>query len=127
MKKTKIIFWIFTVLFTLAMLSTAVPEILNLQDGNKFMLQLGYPPYLNMFLGVAKILGVIVLLIPGFPRLKEWTFAGFFFDLAGATYSQVAVGWPHPDPGILFMGVFFLLFLGSYVYYHKLLKEKAMA
>lgn len=49
---------------------------------------LGYPRYLLPFLGVAKSLGVIALLVPGFPRLKEWAYAGFTFDLLGAAWSH---------------------------------------
>ena len=46
------------------------------------------------FLDVAKILGVIAILIPGYPRLKEWAYAGLAFDLIGATYAQIAKGYP---------------------------------
>ena len=55
---------------------------------------LGYPPYLLLFLGTAKILGVAAVLAPGLPRLKEWAFAGLTFDLIGALYSHVSVGDP---------------------------------
>jgi uncharacterized membrane protein YphA (DoxX/SURF4 family) len=51
---------------------------------------LGYPAYLQHFLGVAKLLGGAVVLLPGLPRLKEWAYAGLTFDLVGATYSHVA-------------------------------------
>ena len=68
-------------------------------------------------------MGVIAILIPGFPRIKEWAYAGLVFDLVGATYSQIAVGM---DPGgLVFMAFSFVLAFGSYIYYHKLLKEKA--
>jgi hypothetical protein len=78
---------------------------------------LGYPKYLIPFLGVAKLLGVIAILIPGFKRLKEWAYAGLFYDLIGATYSGIAVqGF---QPPILFMilpiGFLFL----SYYLWHK--------
>jgi uncharacterized membrane protein YphA (DoxX/SURF4 family) len=54
--------------------------------------QLGYPTYVLSILGVWKILGVIAVLVPGFPRLKEWAYAGFFFDLTGAAASQAFAG-----------------------------------
>jgi uncharacterized membrane protein YphA (DoxX/SURF4 family) len=54
--------------------------------------QLGYPSYVLYILGVWKLLGVIAILVPGFPRLKEWAYAGFFFDLTGASASQAFAG-----------------------------------
>lgn len=54
--------------------------------------QLGYPVYLLTILGVWKILGVIALLIPKFPLLKEWAYAGFFFLLTDAIFSHIATG-----------------------------------
>jgi len=56
------------------------------------MTHLGYPVYFVTILGVSKILGVIVLLIPKFPLLKEWAYAGFFFMMSGAIFTHIAVG-----------------------------------
>jgi uncharacterized membrane protein YphA (DoxX/SURF4 family) len=66
---------------------TAVPDALMSADAVKFMDQLGYPHYFIPFIGVAKILGCIAIAIPGYYRIKEWAYAGLFFDLAGAIYS----------------------------------------
>jgi uncharacterized membrane protein YphA (DoxX/SURF4 family) len=52
---------------------------------------LGYPLYFLRIIGVWKLLGGIVLLIPGYPRLKEWAYAGIFFELSGAAASW----WMH--------------------------------
>jgi len=123
MKKTKIIYWIFTGLFAALMLFSSIPDILNSPDVVLFMTQLGYPPYFTPFIGVAKILGVIAILIPGYPRVTEWAYAGLVFDLVGATYSQMASDLP--KGGLLFMLFSFILAFGSYIYYHKRLKEKA--
>jgi len=123
MKKTKIIYWVFTILFIASMLLSAVPEIMGSSQGNKFMMQLGYPTYINVFLGVAKFLGIIAILLPGYPYLKEWAYAGFCFDLIGATYSQVAAGMG--GVGVTFMAIWFVLLFGSYIYHHKRLKENA--
>ncbi|RZM01412.1 MAG: DoxX family protein, partial [Pedobacter sp.] len=90
MKKINILYWIFTVLFAALMFSSAVPDIISSDDAVKFFKMMGYPLYLLPFLGVAKTLGVIAILIPGFPRLKEWAYAGLTFDLAGAMYSIIA-------------------------------------
>src|SRR5262245_44152948 len=54
--------------------------------------QLGYPPYLLYILGLGKILGAVVIVVPGLPRLKEWAYAGFFFDLSGAAASHAFSG-----------------------------------
>jgi uncharacterized membrane protein YphA (DoxX/SURF4 family) len=53
---------------------------------------LGYPSYFMSILGVWKVLGAAAILVPGFPRLKEWAYAGMMFDLSGAAISRVAVG-----------------------------------
>jgi hypothetical protein len=81
---------------------------------------LGYPKYIIPFLGVAKILGAVVLLIPSLRRVKEWAYAGFFFDLVGATYSIIAVEGFKPQS--LFMGVFIGFLFLSYFLWHKKLE-----
>ena len=53
---------------------------------------LGYPMYFFAILGFWKVLGAIAILAPRFPRLKEWAYAGIFFDLTGAAASCAAVG-----------------------------------
>lgn len=53
---------------------------------------LGYPTYFFAILGFWKVLGAIAILVPRFPRLKEWAYAGIFFDLTGAAASCAAVG-----------------------------------
>lgn len=113
MKKTNIIYWVLTILFALPMLSAAVPDILVLPEAIQAFKEMGYPAYLLPFLGWAKLLGVIAILVPGFPRLKEWAYAGLIFDLLGAAYSVLAMGqlpWM-----LLIVG----LGIGSYVFYHK--------
>jgi uncharacterized membrane protein YphA (DoxX/SURF4 family) len=120
-KRDNIIFWISTALFCAFMLTSAIPNILSGEQWVTIFKQLGYPPYLLPFLGVAKLLGVIALLVPGFPRLKEWAYAGFFFDLIGATYSALTVGGF--DPMMLVMLIPFGLGALSYVYYHKRLSR----
>lgn len=53
---------------------------------------LGYPPYFATILGVWKLLGAIAIVVPGLPRIKEWAYAGFFFDLTGAAATRAFVG-----------------------------------
>lgn len=117
MKSTKILYWVFTSLICLFMLFSAVQEIINNPESAKFITNLGFPAYLNPFLGVAKILAVIAIVVPGFPRIKEWAYAGLFFDLAGATYSIIAIGTPFGK--WVFMLIFIAVLLLSYFYYHK--------
>jgi len=121
MKKTKILYWVFTILFCVMMFGSAIPDILMHPLAVKGMHdQLGYPLYFISFIGVAKALGVIALLIPGFPRIKEWAYAGLIFDLIGATYSIISAGQPFTD----WIGMILPLALGaaSYIFHHKLLR-----
>jgi hypothetical protein len=123
MKSTNIFYWIVTVLFCAFMLFSGISEIMQQKDAVKIMRDLGYPDYLTVFLGYAKVLGVVALLVPGnFPRIKEWAYAGFFFDLLGAAYSGIAVtGF---QPPMLFMIVFFGFLFASYFLYHKRRRSK---
>jgi hypothetical protein len=118
MKKTKILYWTFTGLFGGFMLFSAIPDVMVVPDAVEFVSnKLGYPQYIIPFLGVAKTLGVIAILIPGFPRIKEWAYAGLFFDLLGATYSGIMVEGLKPE--MAFMLLPFGLLALSYYYYHK--------
>ena len=118
MKKLNVLYWIFTSLFAAMMLMSAIPDIMMDPVAVEGMHKgLGYPLYFVPFIGVAKILGSIAILIPGFHRIKEWAFAGLFFDLIGATFSIIAVG------GTISMYGFMILPLAlgtlAYVFYHK--------
>lgn len=113
MKKTNLIYWLFTGLFVALMLLASVPDVLRTDEATTVFMHLGYPIYLLPFLGVAKILAVIVILVPGLKRLKEWAYAGLVFDLSGALYSHVTVG----DPPTVWLFAFIGLVLagGSYL------------
>lgn len=91
MKTTKIIYWITTALVAGFMALSAVPNIMVTKESVDFLAHIGYPAYIIPFLGVAKLLGSIAILIPSFRKIKEWAYAGLFFDLAGALYSNVSV------------------------------------
>lgn len=123
MKKVNTIYWITTGLFCAFMLFSAIPDILMVPEATVFMEEhLGYPAYFTPFIGIAKTLGVIALLIPGYPRVKEWAYAGLFFDLVGAVYSNLMVdGFL---PGMLVMVLPFAFFFISYRYHHKRLNGK---
>ncbi len=119
-KKTKIIYWIFTGLFAFMMLGSAIPDIFSVQVAVEGFQKMGMPVYLLPFLGIAKTLGVIAIVIPGYPRIKEWAYAGLVFDLLGATYSIIASG--QPAGNWMFMAIPLILAAGSYTWYHKKLK-----
>ena len=121
MKKTNIIYWILTGLLGALMLVSSVPDILSVPDAVTLVSNhLGYPTYFIPFIGVAKFLGVIAILVPGFPRIKEWAYAGFVYDLTGAIYSAIAVGDPASQWLPIFIGLG--LIAASYVYHHKKLR-----
>ena len=98
-KGNKIIYWIATLWLALGMVSTGAVQLLRQQSegaisppGVYGIVHLGYPIYLLTILGVWKMLGVVAVLIPKTPTLKEWAYAGFFFTLSGAIVSHLAVG-----------------------------------
>lgn len=93
-KTRKIIYWIATIWLALGMLSTGVVQLFRQPADVEMMTRLGYPTYLLTILGVWKVLGVITVLIPKFPLLKEWAYAGFFFAMSGAIISHIAVADP---------------------------------
>lgn len=124
MKRTKIIYWILNGLFAAFMIFTAIPDIMNNPDAVKFMTgELGYPLYFTPFIGVAKVLGGIAILIPGYPRIKEWAYAGLIFDLIGAAYSTFGAG-KLDAAGVIFMTIFIALAFAAYFSYHKKMKEE---
>jgi apolipoprotein N-acyltransferase len=125
MKSTKIWYWIFTGLFAAIMGLSSIPNMMVNEASVEIFRKLGYPVYLIPFLGVAKLLGVIAILVPGYPRIREWAYAGFTFELLGATYSNLMVDGV--NGGVLFMSVFFLLVGGSYYFHHKRLRESGAA
>ncbi|MDP9959783.1 DoxX family protein [Chryseobacterium lathyri] len=91
-KRNRVIYWIFTIWMALGMVSTAIVQLMKNKDELENFTNLGYPTYLMMIIGVWKILGVIAILIPKRPLLKEWAYAGFFFVMSGALISHIIVG-----------------------------------
>ena len=122
MKKTKILYWIFTSLFALAMLATCIPN----EEGRTFITgTLGFPGYFVTYIAVAKVLGVIGILVPGFATIKEWAYAGLFFDLVSVTYAMFSIN-ALPDFA-LFGSIYFALGIASYFFYRKKLSETGVA
>ena len=117
MNKSKIFYWLFTVLLAGMMGLAAVPDILRVPEAQAIFEHLGYPAYLLPFLGVAKLLGVITILVPGFARLKEWAYAGIVIDLTGALYSHLSVG--DPLSTWIFPVIGLVLSAGSYAFFRS--------
>lgn len=124
MKKTNIIYWILTVLAAAFMIFSSISNILATPEAVELVVNhLHYPEYFLRFIGVAKVVGSIAILVPGFPRIKEWAYAGLIFDLTAAWASMLAVG--DPILQTLPMLIFIALLFASYLFYHKRLKESA--
>ncbi|SEN24703.1 DoxX-like family protein [Mucilaginibacter gossypiicola] len=95
MKRNKIIYWIATLWLALGMISTGVVQLMKMKSGAggaDSIAHLGYPAYFLTILGIWKVLGVIAVLMPKSPVVKEWAYAGFFFAMSGAIFSHLAAG-----------------------------------
>jgi hypothetical protein len=118
MKKDKIIYWTITGLFSAFMIFSSVGGAILQPEAKQFLNHLGYPDYFIQLISYLKILGIIAILIPGFPKIKEWAYAGLCFDLVGAVVSLIAVdGF---DPGIFVIVVPIGFLFISRHYFHKL-------
>lgn len=106
-KRNKIIYWIVTVFLSVGMLAGGIQQTLQIGGYNEIITKLHYPLYVLSILGVWKILGVIAILIPKFPLLKEWAYAGFFFAMSGAAISHFAVGQSFTEavPALILLAV----------------------
>ena len=91
-KRNKIIYWIATIWLSLGMVSTGIVQLIPIKEEVNMMAHLGYPLYFLTIIGVWKLLGVVAVLIPRFPLVKEWAYAGFFFVMSGAVCSHIAAG-----------------------------------
>jgi hypothetical protein len=91
-KTIKIIYWVLTLLFGLAMLGDAYGGISKQQAGQDVMRHLGYPIYIMVITGGFKLLGAIAILQNKFKTVKEWAFAGFAINFIGAMASRAFVG-----------------------------------
>ena len=96
-KRDKIIYWISTIWLGLGMIVVGTGQLFKMkagQGGVDMITHLEYPVYFLTIIGVWKIFGVVAVLIPKFPLLKEWAYAGFFFVMSGAIFSHIAIGDP---------------------------------
>ncbi len=91
-KRGKIIYWVSTIWLALGMTSTGIVQLIRMEEEVNNFSSLGYPVYLMTIIGSWKILGVMAVLVPKFPLLKEWAYAGFFFAMSGAIISHLISG-----------------------------------
>lgn len=118
-KAINITYWICTILFSALMIFSSVGGLQPSQQAIQLMHDgLGYPVYFIQFISVAKLVGAITILIPGLDRIKEWAYAGLFFDLAGAIYSGIAASGTF-DPMMLTMAIWILPGMLSYYFWRK--------
>ncbi|HMQ00871.1 MAG TPA: DoxX family protein [Cyclobacteriaceae bacterium] len=114
-KRDKIIYWIASIWLSLGMTTSGIVQLLPMQEELERMTALGYPAYFLTIIGTWKILGVITILVPKFPLLKEWAYAGFFFLMSGAIFTHIAVG----DPASDYFGPSLLLVLTIVSWYYR--------
>lgn len=122
-KTVKTLYWIFTIMFAALMIFSSYGSILVNDDAKTLIHeQLGYPVYFIPFTGYAKLIGSLVILIPGLKTIKDWAYAGLFFDLIAVVYSSIAVAKGTVDPMMSFMLVWIVPGILSYIFWKKRIK-----
>jgi hypothetical protein len=121
-KRNKIIYWVATIWLSLGMVSTGIVQLIPLEEEAEKMTALGYPLYFITLIGIWKLVGVVAVLMPGYPLLKEWAYAGFFFLMSGAVFSHAAVG----DQASEYFGPTLLLVLTVISWYMRPAERKVM-
>lgn len=120
-KTVKIVYWVLTILFSLAMLMDGIAGVVREETGQQVIRQLGYPVYILTIVGTAKILGVLALLQPWFRTIKEWAFAGFTINFLGAMVSWAFVS---DDRTTLLPPLFMLVMLFVQYFFWKKYEQR---
>jgi len=89
MKLRSINYWVVTAMVAFFIGSGGAAELMRVPGNIEGLVRLGYPEYFATIIGFWKVLGAIAILVPGFPRLKEWAYAGIFFNMTGAAATGV--------------------------------------
>lgn len=93
MKKShKIIYWVSTIWLCLALLSNGSMQLINYKPEVERIGKLGFPPHFLTLIGIWKVCAMVAILIPRFPLIKEWAYAGVFFVMSGAVFSHLITG-----------------------------------
>jgi uncharacterized membrane protein len=123
-KRNKIIYWVATLWLALGMVSTGIVQLLKTKEEvEKVTQSLGYPVYFLTILGIWKMLGVVAVLVPKFPVVKEWAYSGFFFAMSGAVFSHIASG----SGGQEFFGPILLIVLTAVSWYFRPADRKSLS
>lgn len=122
-KTNNIVYWISTIIFSALMIFSASNGLQPSQQAIQLIHEgLGYPVYFIPFISFAKLFGAIIILIPGTGRIKDWAYAGLFFDLAGAIYSGISAAGKF-DPLILTMLIWIVPGIVSYYCWSKKIRK----
>lgn len=113
-KRDKIIYWVATLWLALGMTSTAIVQLMGMDQEVANFRSIGFPLYVMTFIGAWKMLGVVAVLVPRFGLLKEWAYAGFFFAMSGAVMAHVISG--HGAAEILGPGLLLVLTVVSWYF-----------
>lgn len=116
MKRDKIIYYVSTGLLTLLMLFSAGMYIFNNETVQEMFISFGYPTYIIYPLAIAKLLGLFAIWNPKFKTLKEWAYAGFFFDFLLAFFAHKMIGDDEETGAIMA----FVLVVVSYIFSKRL-------
>jgi len=114
-KRDRIIYWVATIWLSLGMVSTGIVQLVQMDEEVQKMNALGYPSYFLTIIGIWKLLGVVAILAPKLPLIKEWAYAGFFFLMSGAIFTHFAVG----DEAAEYFGPSLLLILTIVSWYFR--------
>ena len=96
-KRKKIFYWVFTIWLCFGTAFGGIFQLLHMPVMKESFSHLGYPEYVMSILGIWKILAVIAILVPRYPLIKEWAYAGLGFTMIGAFVSHLAVGDPFSE------------------------------
>lgn len=121
MRVTKIAYWTTTIIMTVGMTLSGLGQLTQQSVMIESMKLLGYPSQILILLGSFKLLGAFILVFPGYPKIREWGYAGFTFLFIGATFSHFAVGDYNPTT-ILLLGILFT----SYFTWKKIAQTKSV-
>lgn len=122
-KTNNLLYWIFTILFAALMIFSAAGGLQPSQQAIQLIHDaLGYPIYFIQFISFAKLIGAIIILIPGLKTIKEWAYAGLFFDLASAVYSGIASSDKF-DPLMITMLIWIIPGILSYYFWKRKIKD----
>lgn len=122
-KRDKIIYWVATIWLSASMLASGTMQLLHMKEQKELFTQLGYPVYFLSILGVWKILGVVAILVPRFPLVKEWAYAGFFFAMSGAFVSHIVLSDPFDE---VFPSVLLMLLIATSWYFRPASRKVAL-